>query len=343
MDEIAKLARALLQAENKTYAAALMHEGCVEDRHWYDNSYDDIGYHSVLVKVPVNDFVRMKESGKIQLAEKDILSAYEDANSGYPDTYYKEVRIVPDLNAAGDHMEVEHTIEEDDFKGWTPGWFRMFISHVSNYKTSAVNLKKALAKYRISGFVAHEDITPAAEWIQEIDAALRSMDGLCAIMTPEFAGSDWCDQEVGYGLGRKVICIPIKKGLDPYGFLGRYQAVSSTDKNAHDLSHDIFEIISSHKISRQIYQRKLADILLNARQSAEAQEVWKLFGEISNPETDILEYVRAHMKDNKALMTQSAMKEANSIFEKHGLELVKAAPPVPQQLLDDTDALDLPF
>lgn len=343
MDDIARLTKALLIAERKASAANVMRDGCIEDRHWYESQYDETGYQSVLVKVPVNEYVLLKESGHIRTIEQDILSAYQDASSGNPALYYSEVKIVPDLNVAIDTLNDNDSIDEENFNGWNPGWFRLFISHVSEHKVSAVNLKKALVKYRISGFVAHEDVTPAAEWIQEIDAALRSMDGLCAIMSPQFAKSDWCDQEVGYGLGRKVICIPIKKDIDPYGFLGRYQAVSSNSKNAHDLAHDLFEIISTNKISRQIYQRKLANILLNARHSAEALEIWALFGMIINPDADVLEYIRAHMKDNKSLMTQASLKEANTLFEKHNLEPVKPTPPAPIQSMLDDDGLDLPF
>lgn len=346
MDETAKLVKALLEGEGKFLIADLIRDEAIEDRHLYHGGYDDVGYHSVLITVSVDEFLYLKRMQKLESTAQTILAAFQDASSGKM-VYYDEVKIAPGLNVSGGNTNngniPKANVDEEDFNGWTPGWFRMFISHVSEHKISAVNLKTALARYRISGFVAHEDVTPAAEWIHEIDAALRSMDGLCAIMTPTFAKSDWCDQEVGYGLGRKIICIPIKKDTDPYGFLGRYQAVSSKDKNAHTLAHDIFTIVSTDKRSRQIYQRKLADILLNSRQSAEALEVWKLFDEIHTPETDILEYIQAHMKANKALMTQASLKEANAVFMRHGLEAVEPAPSVPSSSLPDDDELDLPF
>ena len=47
-----------------------------------------------------------------------------------------------------------------------------------------------------------------------------------ALLTKEFHESDWTDQEVGYALGRGVPVVPVKRGRDPYGFIGKFQALS---------------------------------------------------------------------------------------------------------------------
>ena len=51
------------------------------------------------------------------------------------------------------------------------------------------------------------------------------MDALAAILTPGFNESKWTDQEVGVAVGRGSLIIPIRKGMNPYGFIGKYQGM----------------------------------------------------------------------------------------------------------------------
>ena len=52
------------------------------------------------------------------------------------------------------------------------------------------------------------------------------MDPLVALMTDGFHDSHWTDQEVGFAFGRGVPIIAVKLGRDPYGFVGKFQALS---------------------------------------------------------------------------------------------------------------------
>jgi hypothetical protein len=109
---------------------------------------------------------------------------------------------------------------------WADGDFRLFLGHKAEVKRNAAALKDALRYYGISAFVAHEDIHPTKEWQDEIENALATMDGFVALMTSGFHDSDWTDQEVGYALARGVPIIAVRLGLDPYGFLGKFQALT---------------------------------------------------------------------------------------------------------------------
>lgn len=101
----------------------------------------------------------------------------------------------------------------------------MFISHLAEEGVRATQLKIAMAAWGLDGFVAHLDIDPGAQWATEIEAALASCDALVAILTDGFGASAWCDQEVGWALGRNVPVIPVRVDLAPYGLLGSTQAV----------------------------------------------------------------------------------------------------------------------
>jgi hypothetical protein len=128
---------------------------------------------------------------------------------------------------------------------WKEGYFKLFISHLASDKVSAQKLKDRLEKYGISGFVAHSDIEPTKNWQNEIEVALRTCDSLVALMIIDFHQSNWTDQEIGFALGRDLLIIPVRMGQDPYGFIGKFQAIAFNDINS--LAEDIFLTLQKNK------------------------------------------------------------------------------------------------
>lgn len=115
---------------------------------------------------------------------------------------------------------------------WDDGCYRVFLSHKSEVKEQTAKLKTRLELFGVSAFVAHEDIHPTKAWQDQIEKALHSMDAFLAIMTENFHDSEWTDQEVGFALARGVPVIALKLGKPPYGFLGKFQALSSDWQSA---------------------------------------------------------------------------------------------------------------
>lgn len=115
---------------------------------------------------------------------------------------------------------------------WAAGSIRLFISHTSANKVRAAKLAEILARYGIAGFVAHDTIEPTREWQTEIEKALATCDALCALVTPDFVESRWCDQEVGFVMARRKLIVPLKLGADPHGFIGKYQAITIGERDA---------------------------------------------------------------------------------------------------------------
>lgn len=111
---------------------------------------------------------------------------------------------------------------------WGDDGFRVFLSHKSEVKKEAAELKDRLKLFGIAAFVAHEDIHPTKAWQDEIENALASMDGFVALMTEGFHDSNWTDQEVGFAVARRVPIIAIRLGKDPYGFIGKFQGLSGS-------------------------------------------------------------------------------------------------------------------
>ena len=126
---------------------------------------------------------------------------------------------------------------------WEPDYFRVFLSHKAEYKKETAKLKYFLLNYGITCFVAHDDIEPTKEWQDEIEKALFSMDAMVALLTDDFHESNWTDQEIGFSMGMNKLIIPVNLGRDPYGFIGKYQAINGKKLDLSILAQNIFEIL----------------------------------------------------------------------------------------------------
>ncbi|MCK4359922.1 MAG: TIR domain-containing protein [Candidatus Cloacimonetes bacterium] len=126
---------------------------------------------------------------------------------------------------------------------WKKGYLKAFISHLDSNKKRVGMLKQHMETWGISCFVAHQDIEPTKEWMEEIETGLSSMDLLIAIVEPKFKESNWTDQEVGYALGKQVVILPIRVGADPYGFMGKFQGIQAKGKMPGEISKEIIQVL----------------------------------------------------------------------------------------------------
>lgn len=123
--------------------------------------------------------------------------------------------------------------------------FKIFISHLTSNKEIAEALKQALKPYYVECFVAHEDITPALEWQDEILKALNTMDAFISLHCDNFKQSVWCQQEIGIALAKQVKIIPIKFDgkEDPCGFISKIQGLPRRKRDMNDLAKEIISIL----------------------------------------------------------------------------------------------------
>jgi len=135
---------------------------------------------------------------------------------------------------------------EDDTESWLPNKLRAFCSHISAHKELVSQVKAELAGYHIDCFVAHEDIEPSKHWLEIIQARLRSCDLLLAFLTDGFHESNWTDQEVGFCVARSIPILPIKCGIDPYGFISSIQAIRAGDRKPVPIANAVLHITTTH-------------------------------------------------------------------------------------------------
>jgi hypothetical protein len=144
-----------------------------------------------------------------------------------------------------DTEEVEDAVESSEAGNWKPGYIRVFLSHSAQYKEFIGDVANELAVVGIHGFVAHDTMEYSKPWQTQIEQALRSMQAFVAIIHPEFNGSAWCHQEIGWARGRRVPHYAVRMGADPAGFVGRDQWPSAAGQTPKQVAHIITSWVSA--------------------------------------------------------------------------------------------------
>ena len=278
-----------------------------------DNWDGGIDFYAVEITIDVKTYVDLRKRGAIEEVCGQIATAFNDCMNNIPDSV-RSVSLTPSSTTTFDERKIA---EPSSY--WKVGYYKVFISHVSNYKESASNLKLMLEPYGISAFVAHEDIKPSKEWELEIEKALFSMNALCAILTPDFNESSWCDQECGYAFGRNVLCIPIDKGQLPYGMFAKFQAIKSKGKNAQQIAESVFNVIVDNDKSRTDYTHTLMNLILNNKSDVLINQWISVLLRIGVVERADLEYFNSHVSDVVSLMSRENLDYINRLFSMNNL------------------------
>jgi hypothetical protein len=261
-----------------------------------ENSFDnwDGGQTGFLLHLQVPDvlFAEVLEAkDEYEKEMKRTLNKLVNIPHEFIDSVSIEMRLVEDeewREKSGLLLQPQrHVSQRTQERIWTPGCLRAFLSHKAKHKAHASALKEYLDRYGVSCFVAHKDIQPTKEWVQEIESALFSMDFLGALLTDDFHNSDWTDQEIGVALGRQVPIIPVKLGKDPYGFIGKYQALSGSWDDIPKMASDIFGVVVHDPAILAKMKRWTVDALKASpsfeRSKFIVQNVLHRLGKLENP------------------------------------------------------------
>jgi hypothetical protein len=207
----------------------------------YDNWNGGTYTWALRLEIPVPMFAALEQ--RLTEIEKEIGAKLNHITRLFPSDHIGEVTLTPLASGSAIRGERMAPSELEVLRLWPDGRFRLFLSHVSEHKIAVSKLKDQLALRGVAGFVAHEDIEPSLEWRNEIELGLRSMHALAALVTPDFHASLWTDQEIGWAFGRGVLVVPVRLGVNPYGFAGKHQGVPGTLEQPADLATSIVKAL----------------------------------------------------------------------------------------------------
>ncbi len=126
---------------------------------------------------------------------------------------------------AGIVLPQQFNLDWEQRNPWEPGKFRLFLSHAHQDREFVGAVAEALGRRGIHGFAAHEDIEVHQEWAHVIEYALDTADALVAFVSEPSLASYWCNQEIGWALGRHLLVVSVRLGRAPVGFTNRFQAL----------------------------------------------------------------------------------------------------------------------
>ena len=197
----------------------------------------------------------------------------------------------PRLQVESSRLQVEPSF-------WQTGFSRVFISHLAKFRGFAGEVQQELLRYGMSSFVAHNDIEPTAEWLDEIELALATCDAMLVLLHPGFHDSDWTDQEIGYAMGRGIMIATVSLGTDPYGFIGRFQALDGQDKTADELAGELFRVLRHHRMTHRAVANGVVECFCQSGSYRAAKRNMGLLEQLTHWDDSLSTRVRAAVKEN---------------------------------------------
>lgn len=222
-------------------------------------------------------FVPEELMGLVSLDDQEAIfeRIREDLNKATPEVeneYIRAAFVIPEEVAdpkfqAAVPFTKRARLEPAQVEFWHSNYLRVFISHKAEHKAAANALATSLFEFGVSSFVAHDTIKPMKEWQSEIMNGLMTMEVMIVMLTEDFHGSTWTNQEVGFALGRGIPIIAIKTGEDdPQGFIGSMQALKADYNNLGQSSAEVHKLL----VNEIGQEGRLKSILIEAFLSSES-------------------------------------------------------------------------
>lgn len=207
----------------------------------------------------------------------------------------------------------EVTVQTDPQQSARPLY--LFASHLNSQKALVGQVSDYLKGWGIKLFVAHEAIEPDREWHNEIEKALRDCDAGVVFLSQGFNESKWCDQEVGWLLGREIPCYPLKfQDEDPYGPFGKKQAFPvRADMTAGKIGDEIIRWLSTKAELEKGFYASMVEALKRSRSFHRTDLVWRRLQTATGLDSDEVASILAAIRDNDQVYNAH-----NSIGEETG-------------------------
>lgn len=326
--EIVETLAALVDAQGDHPLAEILRTSIprIEDN-GYDNWNGGTTYYALHLELPVNTYARIEPG--IQETEAKLIAKLVTALRGTGNQVLNAVLITPAFGESAPPVVVG---DDEVARIWGSGRFRLFLSHVSEHKIAVSALKQSLSLLGVAGFVAHEDIEPTLEWQREIERALESMHAMAAVLTEDFHGSNWTDQEVGIAVGKGILVLPIRAPVSPYGFIAKSHGLRGDLTDPVMLASKVVNTLTSRPRTADGMREALVATLEVSRSFAQSKAI-----------TEHLERARTFTPDEVARVHR-AIGDNSQVRDSFGVadrlrRLVGPLPPEP--VVPELD--DLPF
>lgn len=147
----------------------------------------------------------------------------------------------------------------------------IFLSYAedSEGERAAQELREALSSMHVNAIVARDSIPIGADWQRTIGNFLEESIALICVGTASYSSRPWCQQEIGWALGRHVPILWIQYDPDevPAGFITSRQALLPRDsEGGEEIARRIITWLSNTDATRT----RVRDALLSALEASDS-------------------------------------------------------------------------
>lgn len=217
----------------------------------------------------ISRHLSMEEDQTVRLIlEVHGVNLYEGYSENLSEFIMRNIKNVEDSVLLGlEEYLRKSSISTSNFReesAWKRDGLRLFFSHLSAERQLVGAVAEKLSGIGLNAFVAHDSITPTHDWLEVIEGALSTCDGMIAFLHPGFRESEWCDNEIGWGMGRRIPILPLNFSVPPYGLLGskQHNFIKSSDPNY--IYYEIIKWIGTVKNFDQIFENSVTLGLVNS-------------------------------------------------------------------------------
>ena len=154
---------------------------------------------------------------------------------------------------------------------------------------TAAGLKTALSAAHIDAIMARRSIAPGAKWEPTIRNYLEESSALICVATSGYSTRPWCQQEVGWALGRHapILWIQYEPNEEPCEFLASQQALMPDNPGDHsDVATSVATWLAINSNTRDDMAETLLNALENVETYEESRHVAKLLAKLNWLTTD---------------------------------------------------------
>lgn len=179
----------------------------------------------------------------------------------------------------------------------------LFLSHIHEQRHFVGGVKTHLARRGVDGFVAHNDIQPSQQWREVIKAALSTCHAFVAFLHAGFHESQWCDQEVGWALGRGIPIVVVRPPnvARRDGFLEEHQDLLVSDAPSEDraVADQILEVVVRDPRTKFVGIRAAAEAFVNSGSYNMTRRLYEVLRSEDVIETDQLRRLEYAVQTNR--------------------------------------------
>jgi hypothetical protein len=182
---------------------------------------------------------------------------------------------------------------------WSSSNLRLFCSHLAAHRREVGLVETSLREgYGVEGFVAHDSIEPSKEWQLVIESGLRDADAMVVFVHPGVATSLWCDQEIGWAMGRNIPVLPLNYGAHPHGFLGKLQDRMAEGVHPSVVAGQVADWLTKAPTLHGRMAASLSEAFMRSRSYDHTRELAGLLDRIAAYNEDELAALERAAKDN---------------------------------------------